>query len=117
MTEVNCPYCKSEDYGKVHGSDEHHCNDCGIAFDDKHVELQTENKRLREALEEIHKQSFKKRYWDIRDITYEELEKEWHEAVERNVTYCSVLHDIIENYKCSDSSDEKIKHVLNEVSK
>jgi len=35
---IKCPYCKSEDYGKVHG-DDYYCNNCGCAFDDKHVEL------------------------------------------------------------------------------
>ncbi len=27
-------------------------------------------------------------------LTYEELEKEWHEAVERNVQFCASLQDI-----------------------
>jgi cell division septum initiation protein DivIVA len=38
-------------------------------------QLTQENKRLREALEDIHERSFKKRYWDIRDITSEALEE------------------------------------------
>mgnify|MGYP001570590534 CR=1 FL=1 len=44
----------------------------GLEIDLK--EASQEIERLREALEEIHKQSFKKKYWDIRDITNEALE-------------------------------------------
>lgn len=50
-------------------------------------------------------------------LSYEELEKEWNEAVERNIKYCALLFDILQNYECCDSVDEKIKQFLSEVSK
>lgn len=54
---IKCPYCESDDYEKVHGSGEYYCNYCGIAFDDKHIELmnkvetqKADNKKLKEEL-------------------------------------------------------------------
>jgi hypothetical protein len=48
-------------------------------------------------------------------LSYEELEKEWHEAVERNIKYSSVLFDILANYECGDDVDGKIRKVIEEV--
>ena len=68
VKKEDCENCPHYAHGK--------CSDSCLNIVLEYRKLETENKRLREALEEIHKQSFKKKYWDIRDITNEALKEQ-----------------------------------------
>ncbi len=47
-------------------------------------------------------------------LTYGELEKEWHEAVERNVQFCASLEKIIHaTNHCAHSSEEASMMIYN----
>ncbi len=68
---MKCPHCnKSELVENNTGLfDVFDCMDCGLEFDEYHIDLMNENKRLREALEQIIKTTDYKlpRYSDVYD--------------------------------------------------